>query len=259
MYKSKLRVLTIFMFCLFFLGLTSVVKAEELRIFSGAGLMKPMEELRQNFEKKNNVTISVHYGSSGEIFGMMSMGQTCDVFIPGAEKYTNDAVKNGWLYKPSIIKIVKHIPVIVVPAGNPLNIKSLDDLARPGLKVALCDPKSAAIGKVSKKLLGKCKLWKKVEPNVVVFAPTCNQLLIYTALDQADATINWLDVTTWAEGRGKVQTIKIDPARNMIKTIPTALHISAKDNPLAVKLNDYIASSEGMAVWEKWGFEACTR
>lgn len=234
-------------------------QAQDLKIFSGAGLIKPMEELRTNFEKKHNVKIDVHYGSSGEIFGMLSMGQNCDVFIPGAEKYTYDAVKNGWVDESSIKKIVKHEPVIVVPAGNPANIACLDDLARPGVKVALCDPRAAAIGKVSKKLLGKCGLWKGVSANVNVFAPTCNQLLIYSALGQTEATINWLDVTSWAEGKGKVQIVHIDPARNMIKTIPTALHISAKDKLMAVKLNDYIASPEGIEIWKKWGFEPCSK
>lgn len=213
---------------LFTLCLSSNVYAENLKIFSGAGLMKPMEELRQNFEKKHNVTIDVHYGSSGEIFGMLGVGQTCDVFIPGAEKYTKDAIKNGWIDKSSMKTIVKHVPVIVVPSGNPANIKSLDDLARPGVKVALGDPKAAAIGKVAKKMLTKAGLWDAVKPNVVVFTPTANQLLIYAALDQANATINWLDVTTWAEGKGKVSTITIDAKRNLIKTIPTAVHISQK-------------------------------
>ncbi|NDV18624.1 molybdate ABC transporter substrate-binding protein [Pseudodesulfovibrio sp. JC047] len=241
------------------IGFTSNAYAENMRIFAGAGLMKPMEELRRNFEAAHNVHIDVHYGSSGEIFGMLGVGQTCDVFIPGAEKYTRDAIKNGWVYEASVKPIVKHVPVIVVPAGNPANIQGLADLERPGVKVALCDPKAAAIGKVSKKMLTKAGLWEKVTPNVVVYAPTCNQLLIYTALEQADAAINWLDVTTWAEGRGKVQVVRIEKKHNMIKTIPTAVHVSAKDNPLALELNAYIASAEGLVVWQKWGFEPCEK
>ena len=170
-----------------------------------------------------------------------------------------DAVKNGWIDQSTMKNIVKHVPIIMVPGGNPAGIKVLDDLARPGVKVALCDPKAAAIGKVSKKMLEEANLFEGVKPNVAVFAPTANQLLVYIALGQADAAINWLDVTTWAEGKGKIEVVRIDDARNMIKTIPTAVHVSAVNNPLAIKLNDYIASEEGMAIWEKWGFEPCAR
>ena len=244
---------------LFVLCLSAGAMAADLRIYSGAGLMKPMEEMRQNFEEQNGVSIDVHYGSSGEIFGMLAAGQECDVFIPGAEKYTMDAVKNGWIDQASIVKVVKHVPVIVVPGGNPAGITGLDDLARPGVKVALGDPKAPAIGKTAKKILDKAGLWDKVQPNISVYAPTANQLLIYTALAQVDATINWLDVTAWAEGKGKIETVRIDDARNLIKTIPTALHVSAVGKPMAVKLNEYIASPQGLAVWEKWGFEPCAR
>ncbi|MBG0790480.1 MAG: molybdate ABC transporter substrate-binding protein [Desulfovibrionaceae bacterium] len=240
-------------------GLSSNAYAENLSLFAGAGLMKPLEEIRHNFEKKHGVSIDVHYGSSGEIFGMLGVGQTCDVFIPGAEKYTKDAIKNGWIEAATMKDIVKHVPVIVVPGGNSAQIKGLDDLARPGVRVALGDPKAAAIGKVAKKLLEKAGLMDKVKPNVVVFAPTANQLLIYAALGQADATINWLDVSTWAEGKGKVGIVRIDDKRNMIKTIPTAVHASAKDKPLALALNDYIASPEAIVIWEKWGFEPCEK
>ncbi|MBI9081688.1 MAG: molybdate ABC transporter substrate-binding protein [Pseudodesulfovibrio sp.] len=259
MYRSLLSLIFSFCLCLAIVTPASNAYADDMRIFSGAGLMKPMEELRQNFEKEHDVKIQVHYGNSGELFGMLAMGQTCEVFIPGAEKYTNDAIKNGWIYEPSMKKVVKHVPIIVVPAGNPANIQSLDDLTRSDVKVALCDPRAAAVGKVAKKILIKADLWEKVKPNVVVFAPTCNQLLIYTALGQADATINWLDVTTWAKDKGKIETVPIDAKRNMIKTVPTAVHISAKDNVLALKLNDYIASAEGLKVWEKWGFDPCSK
>ena len=231
--------------------------AADLVIFSGAGLMKPMEEMRRNFEGAESVKVDVHYGSSGEIFGMLAAGQPCDVIIPGAEKYTMDALENGWVEKDTIKKLVLHIPVIGVPKGNPAGIKSLDDLTRKGVKVALGDPKAPAIGRVSKKMLTQAGLWEKVQPNIEVYAPTVNQLLIYVALGQVDATIVWKDFTAWAEGKGKIATVDIDRARNDIKTIPTAVCTKASNKGLAVKFNNYIASPEGMAVWKKWGFEPC--
>lgn len=257
MFRRSLSLVLLAVLCVGVIGLSAEARAESLRLFAGAGLMKPLEELRQAFENKHGVTIDVHYGSSGEIFGMLGVGQTCDVFIPGAEKYTNDAIKNGWIDASSVKDVVKHVPVIVVPGGNPAGIQGLEDLARPGVRVALGDPKAPAIGKVANKILEKAGLTDKVAPNVRVFAPTANQLLIYAALEQVDATINWLDVTTWAEGKGKVATVLIDDKYNVIKTIPTAVHVAAKDKPLALALNAYIASPEGLAVWEKWGFEPC--
>ncbi len=229
-------------------------KDADLVIFSGAGLIKPISECINRFEKKNNVHVTAHYGSSGEIFGMVATGQYCDILIPGAEKYTEDALKNNWVQKESIKKLVLHVPVIVVPKGNPGKIKKLEDLIRPGIKVALGDPKGPAIGRVSKKLLKKNKLWEKIQKNVTVKGPTVNQLLIYPALGQVDAAIVWKDITAWAEDKEKVQSIEIAPEKNIIKTIPTAITTVSKNIPLAKKFNSFISSKEGMKIWNKWGF-----
>lgn len=102
---------------------------------------------------------------------MLGMGKCCDVFIPGAEKYTNDAKKNGWIKPGTDQKIVKHIPVIVVPKGNPGNIRSLADLGRKDARITLGDPRACAIGKISKKLLQKNKLYEQVKARSLCQAP----------------------------------------------------------------------------------------
>ncbi|SDN93960.1 molybdate transport system substrate-binding protein [Desulfonauticus submarinus] len=233
--------------------------AQNLLIYAGAGLIKPMEELKQNFEQKYKVRVNIHYGSSGELFGMIATGKYCDIFIPGAYKYTQDALKNGWIIQKSIKNLVLHIPVIVVPKGNPAHINTLSDLAKPGIKVALGDPKSPAIGKVSKKLLTNLGIYKEVLKNTKVLAPTVNQLLIYVALKQVDAAIIWQDLTAWAENKNKIQIIPISPQNNIIKTIPTAITIACKQKKLAALFNEYISSPEGLKIWEKWGFKPCSK
>ncbi len=230
-----------------------------LTVYAGAGLMKPMEELRINFEKENNVKIKVHYGGSGEIFGMLAMGQCCDVFIPGAEKYTNDAEKKGWLLPGTKRRVVRHIPVLVVPRGNPAKIKNISDLAGANVRVTLGDPRACAIGKVSKKLLQKNHLYKKVKPNIVVSGPTVNQLLIYVAMNRVDVSIIWEDIVAWGAGRGKVQVIHIPDKNNIIKTVPCSVTRCSKNPKLAEKFNNYISSDNAVKVWEKWGFKRCIK
>jgi molybdate transport system substrate-binding protein len=233
--------------------------AADLVVFSGAGLMKPMEEMRKNFEKFHRVIVEVHYGNSGEIFGMLAAGRPCDVLIPGSEEYTQDALKNGWVIKNTIRNLVLHEPVIAVQNGNPASILRLEDLARQGVKVAIGDPKAPAIGRVSKKILEKAGLWEKVQPNIQVYAPMVNQLLIYVALKQVDAAIIWKDLSAWAEAKEKIEVIPIEKKYNIVKTIPTAVCTKAEHRDLAEKFNDYISSPEGLAIWKEWGFESCAK
>ncbi len=228
-----------------------------LSICAGAGLIKPMNELIDDFENKTGVKVEVHYGGSAEIFGILET-TGCDVFIPGAYYYTEEGVKGGYLFADTVKNITYHIPVIAVPNGNPKNITSLNDLAKRGVKVVLGDPKGPAIGRVSKKILEKNNLWENVSKNVITFTPTVNQLLIYLATKQADAAIIWEDLTTWSQAKGKIQVVHIPAEQNIIKTIPTAVATHANEDgnyQIAVEFNNFIY--EHKDVWEKWGFEPC--
>jgi molybdate transport system substrate-binding protein len=188
---------------------------------------------------------------------MVAAGQPCDVLVPGAEKYTMDALKNGWVEKETIRKMVLHVPAIAVFRGNPASIRGLDDLTRKGVRVSIGDPKAPAIGRVAKKILTRAHLWEGVQPNIEVYAPTVNQLLIYVALNQVDAAIIWQDLTTWAEANGKIEVIAIDPERNIVKTIPTAVCTRTKNRELALRFNDYVSGVDGLSIWKKWGFAPC--
>jgi molybdate transport system substrate-binding protein len=187
-------------------------RGQTVVVCSGAGLMKPMNELIGMFENETGAKVEVHYGGSAEIFGILQTTCGCDVFIPGAWYYTQQAMERGYILNDTVKNVTLHIPVIAVPKGNPKGVHSLEDLAKPGVRVVLGDPKGPAIGKVAKKILEKNGLWEKVKPNVVTFTSTVNQLLIYIATGQADAAIIWEDMTTWAQSRGKICLLYTSPS-----------------------------------------------
>lgn len=227
---------------------------DQLTVYAGAGLMKPMDELKVDFERKYKVPVQLIYGGSGELFGMIAVRKAGDVFIPGAAKYVSDAVKKKMVQAEGQRSVCYHVPVILVPAGNPAQVQSLQDLARPGVRVALADAKAAAIGKVSNGLLKKNKLKDQVDKNVIVRPSTTNQLLIYAATGQIDACIAWEDQATWGQAKGKVEIIHIPAAQNALKTIPAAVVTYSQQRDVAQSFVDYIASPEGQVTWQKWGF-----
>jgi molybdate transport system substrate-binding protein len=232
----------------------AAAESEPLLVYCGAGLMKPMDELKEAFEQREQVKIRMLYAGSGELFGMISTRQEGDVYIPGDIKYTNDALEKGIVIEDGMKTICYHVPVILTPAGNPAKITSLEDLAREGVRVALADEKAAAIGKVAQALLKKNGLQDAVNKNVVTKPSTTNQLLIYTATGQVDATIAWEDQALWGEGEGKIEVIRIPSARNLIKTIPASVVTYSKRPDDAKAFIDFISSEEGKAVWANWGF-----
>ncbi len=242
------------------LTITSEVETKQvIHVLSGAGLIKPMDELKTAFEKKHQVKIVTHYGGAGELMGQLAIGQPGDVFIPGASKYIEDASKNGWIKKKTVRDIVKHIPVIAVAYGNPKRIRTLEDLAQPGMTIALGDPKACAIGRLANAIFLKNSLKDKLAPCVKVSAPTVNQLLLYVTLWQADAAIIWEDMASWSKSRQKLSVIGIPDEKNIEKTISTAVIARSRNPEFAQKFNTFVDSDAGHRIWSKWGFHPCTK
>lgn len=226
-----------------------------LTVYSGAGLMHPMDELIQTFEETNpEIDVQVNYAGSGEHFGMMAIQKTGDVFVPGSDKFMEDALEREFVLPESIQTLCFHVPVILTPAGNPAHIHDLEDLAKPGMRLGIGDPQATAIGKIAHKLFKREGLKEKITPNIVVRPITVNQLLIYTATDQVDAVLAWEDQALWAEGRGKVTIVDIPASRNIIKTIPAGVIRFTQNPEWAGRFVSWISSDQGQEIWKKWGF-----
>jgi molybdate transport system substrate-binding protein len=232
--------------------------ARELTVCSGAGLIKPVEELRAAFERERGVRVVANYAGAGELMAQLAVEQRCDVFLPGASKYVEDADSRGWIGEGTIRDLVLHVPAIAVPRDNPARIRGLADLARPGVRVAVGDPTACAIGRVARAIFERNGIGDEVGDNLAVMAPTVNQLLIYVALREVDAAIVWLDMAAWSERQDKLSIVEIPREQNAIKTIATAVAAHSDRRELAREFNDFIASPAGRRAWERWGFTACS-
>lgn len=231
-------------------------EGRQITVCAGAGLIKPMNELIRNFENETGAKVQVRYGGSAEIFGTLD-SKECDIFIPGDYYYTKQAMNRHYVFNESVKNVTLHIPAIAVPEGNPANVTGIKDLAKPGVKLALGDPKGPAIGKVSETICAQAGILPEIENNTIVWTATVNQLLIYVLSGEVDATIIWEDMANWGETSGKIELIPIPEGQNEIETIPTAISVYTEDPELAEAFNAYIAGEETAETWEKWGFEPC--
>lgn len=225
-------------------------------ILVGAGFSKVGADLISEFNKKYpNIKVNAKYGGSGELFATLKTQNSGDVFLPADYKYMEDAMNNGYIENDTVKNITKNVPVIIVEKGNPKNITSLEDLAKPGVKVAVGESDGPAIGKTTAKILEKNNLTNAVEENIVVKSTTVNQLLTYLVTGQCDATIIWEDMTVWEEGKGKIEVIEIPADENIESTVPVGITEFVKDKDASLKFQEFVTSEEGKKIWEKWGFE----
>lgn len=223
---------------------------ESLLVYSGAGLRKPMDEIGEIYEEKFGVKINYTYAGSAQNLSQIELLKEGDVYIPGSKKYLKTAIEKD--LAKEMQDVVLHIPVIAVPKGNPADIKSLNDFTKEGVQVVLGDETSAAIGVVSQKLLDKNGILEDVEKNVVCKDATVNEVLMHTVMKQADASIIWEDNVMGVE---EVEAVLIPEDKNIIKTIPIGVLTCSKDKEASQKFVDFVASDEGKAIFEKYGFK----
>lgn len=230
------------------------VKGKSILVYSGAGLRKPLEELSKMFQAETAITVELTYGGSSQCTAQILTTEKGDVFLPGDVAELQPLTEKGKieLQKP----VVLHIPVLAVPKGNPAKIKSLQDMAKQGVKVALGDPQSCPIGKVADKILKDQGLLEKVEPNIVVRTANVSELFTYLALQQADAAIIWEDNLL---GNDKIEAVSVPEMTRYIKTVPVASLKCSRQPEAAAQFIDFVTSEKAMTVWEKWGFKPARR
>jgi len=225
--------------------------AESIMVYSGAGMRKPMDEIGTAFQKKYGTTVKYNYAGSNALLSQMELTKTGDAYMPGETMYIEIASEKGFVDYQKLI--CYHIPVITVPKGNPASIASLEDLARPGVRLIFGDPKVAAIGKTAKKILEKNGIYDKVWKNVIATMPTMNEVMVQIALGQADASINWWDTVKAVKD---IEVVEIPHEQNIIEIVPIGVTTFTKNPETARKFVDFCASAEGMAIFEKHGFTA---
>jgi molybdate transport system substrate-binding protein len=223
---------------------------ESLLVYCGAGMKKPMDELGSQFEQEYGVKVICNYAGSGHLLNQMELAEEGDIYQPGAMHYFDIARESGFIdYEKSV---AYHVPVVAVPKGNPANITGLDDLANPGVRVALGDPRACAIGKLGDRILEKNDIRDAVEANTIVRGATVNALILYASRGDVDAAITWKETVLVAPD--ETEAIGVPESENIIQTIPIGTLTFSENKESAEEFVDFVTSDYGKAVYEKYGF-----
>ena len=137
-----------------------------LLLMSGAMLKPGVDDLVKSFSQREGVTINTIYAGCGiHVAQMKAMkaGLSQSTHFPDAYFACDVSFMSQvqqWFEASTVIS--RNDMVLVVPKGNPAGVKSIEDLARPELRVGLAHPVNSALGALTDDLLKKLKLHAKV-------------------------------------------------------------------------------------------------
>lgn len=219
-----------------------------LFVYSGAGLKKPMNEIGKAFTEKTGINVEYNFAGAGALVSQMELSRKGDVFVSGGTPDYRIARDKGLVGEPGYVAY--HVPIIAFQKGNPKNITSVDDLARPGLKLALGGVESTAIGKAGDILFEKHGIRDAVEENVVLRAPTINEVVIAMEMGTADAALLTLD----SVNPETMDTIDLAQEDSLTLIVPIGPTTFTTQPDAARQFVAFVTSDEGKAFFAKHGF-----
>ena len=138
-------------------------KEKTLTLLCGSSFVKPTEQLCSEFSAKTGIAVVTTLGGSEDFLPLVKAGQKGDILITH-DPYLDYVANAKGLADHAHVGFVS--PVLAVQKGNPKGIKRIEDLSRPGLKVALSNPKYSTCGEMVFALLGKKGIEEAVMKNV---------------------------------------------------------------------------------------------
>jgi molybdate transport system substrate-binding protein len=160
---------------------------EGLTVYCAAALKKPVEAIAEQYRRENGTEVRLQYGNTGSLLSAIRVAKQGDLFISADDAGLDDARKFDAIRE--VVPLVRQEPVIAVRTGNPKQIRTLADLQRADVRVALADPKAAAISRTVHKALGPA--WDALVAKAAVTKPTVTEVAADLSLGSVDAALMW--------------------------------------------------------------------
>jgi molybdate transport system substrate-binding protein len=231
-------------------GAKPVAKAERLVVFAGAASQPATTEVAKLFGAETGIRVECSFGGSGTVLNQIRVEHYGDLYIPGSDDYMDRAEKEGLVEAGTRRAICLLLPVICVPKGNPKQIKGLQDMTRPGLRVAIGDPKSVCLGSIAKAALEKAGIYEEVQKRIVTFASDCQQVASLIRLDEVDAAVGY-DVFQ-RQSPEAMDSVPLAGAASV--TVPVGVVSFSKHKEAAQQFADFISGPKGREVFARHGY-----
>jgi molybdate transport system substrate-binding protein len=217
-------------------------------VFAAASLTETFTTLGKQFEAAHpGTTVKFNFGASSSLAENINQGAPADVFASASSKNMQQVVDAGSAADSKTF--ANNVMQIAVPPDNPGTVTQLSDLAKPEVKVALCQPQ-VPCGTVAAQVFKIANI--TVKP--VTEGADVKAVLTTVQLGEVDAGVVY---KTDVQAAGtKVKGIEIPADQNASTSYPIAALAKAPNAAGAAAFVDYVLSDGGGKVLAQAGFAA---
>jgi molybdate transport system substrate-binding protein len=226
---------------------SSSASTASITVFAAASLTGTFTQIGKQFEAAHpgdKVTFS--FGPSSGLATQITNGAPADVFASAAPANMDQVVTAGDASNPQ--DFAKNIMEVAVPPSNPANVKSVNNLAKKSVKVALCQPQ-VPCGVVAAEVFKNAGI--TVKP--VTLEADVKSVLAQVELNEVDAGMVY--VTDVQAAGTKVKGVQIPADDNASTLYPIAAISKSSHQSVAQAFVAYVLSPAGQQVLSAAGFE----
>jgi molybdate transport system substrate-binding protein len=218
-----------------------------ITVFAAASLTGTFTQLGKQFEAAHpGDTVKFSFGPSSGLATEITSGAPADVFASAATANMQQVVTAGDASNPQ--NFAKNVMEVAVPPNNPANVKSVNNLAKKSVKVAVCQPQ-VPCGVVAAEVFKNVGI--TVKP--VTLQADVKSVLSQVELGNVDAGMVY--VTDVMAAGTKVKGVAIPANDNASTLYPIASISSSKQKSIAQAFVAYVLSPAGQQVLTAAGFE----
>ena len=219
-----------------------------LTVFAAASLTDAFKAEGQGFQSAHSgLTVTFNFAGTPTLVTQIEQGAQADVFA-SADTTNMDKLKGDGFTSGTPSTFAHNKLEIVVAPGNPKNIQTLADLAKPGV-IYITEAATVPAGKYSLQALQKAGVTvtpKSLETDV-------KSVISKIELGEADAGIVY--ATDVKAAGGKVQGVPIPDQDNVVATYPIVAVKDTKQSGAAAAFIAFIVSSGGQTILSTYGFQ----
>jgi len=232
----------------------SEFQSDSLQVWSCGGLSEAFRPANGIYEKKTGIKIA-YTGAFAAALGKSLLGSAVtEVFAGRVLKLAKDLKEADKMVYFRPLCFTEY--VLITPLGNPDDIKSVEDLARPGVQIILPLGASPPGGDAVMGILKNAGVDEAVLKNMIEKQTCVIKMMPDIINGKGAASIVEKRLTRMEKFAGKVDVVSIPESLFPPgpRTFTIGVMKAAKDRALADDYVNFMCSGEAQAIFERQGF-----
>ena len=232
------------------------VGGETLTVFAAASLTEAMTASGLAFEQSQGIAVRFSFASSSTLARQIEAGAPAGLIALASEDWADYLAASGAILPGTRINTVGNRLVLIAPSdadvtlSEPPTAAGIAAALGPTGRLALGDPAHVPAGIYARQALENLGLWPTVATRL---APTDNVRAALMLVARGEAALGIVYATD----------ARLSPKVRVLATLPRASHapisypfaiVRDGDSPQARAFLAFLASTEGLAIFERFGF-----